>query len=542
MFSRVINRKKSTPATPLPNDPWQPRRVRHWRVIYRGKDKKLHFHSQQPDEVVRRIVHRHWWFLVQPGLPFLGAVFIFLLILGGAFRFPLLGSLWVLLEISAGVLLVATAVWFIWRDIVTWWYDIDIITNKRLIQWRGFLSPTRKETGTDKIQQVALEQKNFLEYTLGFGNLHLYLVGGEIILKEVPNPRKVREALQNITDEVRANKKPDPIIPVPADPVMAKIIADLGKLKDVPKLPNPDDRYPPLRDGRRLGPRRTFGGPLRIVCDVRYSFGESTVMYLQRSWIVLARRLALPIIALLIVLPLTVYIPLTGALGSFLSVLASFWWFLVGLVILALLLTIAVIWINYVDDVYIMTNRRIIDIERKVVFLYEERMEVEYKNIRDVKVTIPNILFVWLDIGNVYIETPGSNPDIEFDRVRHPFFIQDKINELKGFKDKVDDAKKENDRKKELQMWFGTVLTTIEQEQSSVPHAKAAPDLRHMDLFDAMERAEEFGLQVVVAGEELTVDDIGKVVHQNPPHGTLIEEGSELEVWLGRALTAADLI
>lgn len=541
MFSRVINRRKSAPASPA-SDPWQPRRVRHWRVIYRGKDGKPHFHGQQADEVVRRVVHRHWWFLVQPILPFTGSVILFLLVSGGAFKFPVLGPLWVLLEIAAGILMVALGVWFIWRDMVTWWYDIDIITNKRLIQWRGFMSPTRKETGSDKIQQVALEQKTPLEVMLGFGNLHLYLVGGEIILKEVPRPRKVREALQHITEEVRANKKPDPPIPVPADPVMAQVIKDLGKLKDVPKLPNPDDKYPPLRDGRRIGPRRTFGGPLRIACEVRYSWGEATVMYLQRSWIVLAQRLAIPIIALLIVLPLTVYIPMTGALGRFLGGVAGLWWFIVGLVILGLLLTIALTWVNYVDDVYIMTNRRIIDIERKVMFLYEERLEVEYKNIRDVKVTIPNIFYVWLDIGNVFIETPGSSPNIEFERIRHPFFIQDKIYELKGFKDKVDDIKKENDRKKELSMWFGTVLTKQEEEQGKVVRPKGAPDLRGMDLFEAMEKAEAAGLQVVVAGEEVTASDVGRIVHQNPPHGTLIEEGSELEVWLGRSLTAADLI
>lgn len=540
MLNRVINRRKPAPAAPQPPDPWKPHRQRHWRVIYRGKDKKLHFHGQEKDEFVRMVVRKHKWFLVRPALPFIGAILLFLLVTSLAFKFPTPGALWGLLEGLSALLIVGTGVWFAWRDLVVWWYDVDIITNKRIIRWSGFLSPSRKEIPTEKIQMVAVDTNNTPgEAIFHYGNLHLYIVGSEIVIKQVPRPRLVRDAIEGITDIIKANKKPDPTPPVPADPELAKVLADMGKLKDIPKPPDPDSKYPPLHKDRRLGPRRTFGGPFRITCDVRYSWGESTVMYIQHSWFVLLQRLTLPIIALLVVLPLTVYIPNTTILSRS---YVGLWWFVLGLIILGLLLYLLLVYINYVDDVYILTNKRIIDIERKLMFLYEDRMDVEYKNIRDIRVKLPNFIMTLLDIGDVYIETPGSSPDVIFKLVRHPLFIQDKINELKGLKEKVDKIEEENKRKKELHLWFGTVLTTQEQENGRRTSSRGVPNVYGMDLFEAMEKADASGLEVVVVGEEPVASDFGKVVHQNPPHGTLMEEGGELEVWLGRRLTPADII
>lgn len=540
MLNRVVNRKKPAPAASPPHDQWKLRRERHWRVLYRGKDRKLHFHGQQPDEVVRMVVRKHKWFLVQPALPLIGSIMLFLLVTAGALKFPTLGVLWVLLEASIILLIIITGAWFVWRDFIVWWFNVDIITNKRLIRWSGFMSPSRKDIPTDKIQQIALDTRDTPgEIFWGYGDLHLYIIGGEIDITQVARPKRVKEALVDITEDIKAKKKPEPVPPVPADPEIAKVLDELGKQKDKPKPPDPDSTYPPLHNDRRIGPRRTFGGPLRIVCDVHYAFGESTAMYIQHSRFVLLQRLVLPILALLVVLPLTVYIPTTPMLAHSFDAL---WWGFFGLLVLGLLLYIVVVYINFIDDVYILTNRRIIDIERKLMFLYEERLDIEYKNIRDIRVTLPNVVLTLLDIGNVYIETPGSSPNMVFRMVRHPLSIQDKINELKVLKEKADKIEEENKRKRELHMWFGTVITTQEQQHTQTSSSNGIPDVCGLELLVASDIASQLGLDLIVLGEEPVKTDIGKVVHQNPPRGTVMEVGGELQVWVGRRLTATDII
>jgi hypothetical protein len=48
---------------------------------------------------------------------------------------------------------------------------------------------------------------------------------------------------------------------------------------------------------------------------------------------------------------------------------------------------------------------------------------MEYKNIRDTKARVANILQRLLDIGDLFIEAPGSTPDIEITNIDHPQFF-----------------------------------------------------------------------------------------------------------------------
>jgi len=248
-------------------------------------------------------------------------------------------------------------------------------------------------------------------------------------------------------------------------------------------------------------------------------------MYIQKSITVLLAKLFIPVLLLLAALPLSIYGPSSRIVpGS----ITTIWWFIMSLLILVLLGVIFFIYINYRDDVFILTNQRIIEIEREFFFIYEDRIETEYKNLRDIKVQM-NFLGHLLDIGDVQIETPGGMPNIEFKSVSHPFFIQDKIYEIKASKEKADDIKKENDRKEELHLWFGKVIGTFEQSHQ----LKGAPNLQNLDFIEAMERASELGFQVVVWDEDPSSGlSPGLVIHQNPPPGTVISPGGEIQVVL----------
>ena len=529
---------KNSPVTEIPHDEnWRSGRNRFGNLPFRRPgSKRWHFSGQQPDETVTLIVRKHWWFLVRPALPLIGSFVLLFLIVAAAARMPNPLFPWPFFELIAVFLILGTAGWFIWRDFIVWYLENYTITNKRIINSRGLLEPTRQSTALENVKQVGIDLDTFWGFWLRYGTVHVYLTGGDLIMHDVPNPKKVKEAIEGISEKIKSGKKEEKL-PVPANPAIAAAIDELSKPKDPPKLEDADAQYKLRNPDGLLGPRRTFGGFLHIPSEVHYVSGEFTVRYVQRSTYVLIRQLVLPILFLLLALPLTVYLPFTSA--PMVRDNMPLWYFIMSMIILGLLITIGFMYTNYVDDVYILTNKRIIDIERRYIFFYEMRIEIDYKNIRDIKVKVPNVVQRLFDIGDVYIEVSGT-PGMVMPTVDHPFFLQDKIYEIQKNKEKADGVKKINDEKKELKTWFSKVMTTLVE----TTQVKGAPNLQNLDWLDAMERASELGFHVVVCGEDASNPEVtpGQVVHQSPPPGTVIAPDGEIQVILSRKPTAAEML
>lgn len=507
-------------AKHVPPEGWQPKRREHGGLIPVRRDKKsgqMTFQGQASDEVVELVVRQHPLFLLRPGLPALGVLILFIIFSIVFVRFSVTPAIAGFAELILALSFIVTLAYFAWKDLSLWWFNIDIITNKRIVSCRGFLTPTRKVITLDKVVQISVDQRSPRSIFLAYGDVHVYVVGSQHIMRNVPRPRNVRDALQGVFEGFKASaKKPAEPMPPLQDQQMRMVIDKLGKKDDVPKLPDADERYAHWHNPAKLrGPLRRFGGPLRLPAEVHYPADEYTVMYLQRTkWLLIARLIG-PAAALLLDVILAFVFPIVT---------------IPALIVALILLVVAgLLTVNYVDDVFILTNKRIIDIERKYVFLYEAHIEAEYKNIRESKVQMKHIIQNLLDVGNVIVETPGSQPDIHITMVDHPFFILDKINEVKGFKEKLDRAKGKNDRQEELVKWFTSVASVLEKKMVS----RGVPNLQKMDLWTAAAMAAEIGMKVVPIGEDDSYPHIdpGLIVAQNPLPGTLmsLEHGANGE-------------
>lgn len=117
----------------------------------------------------------------------------------------------------------------------------------------------------------------------------------------------------------------------------------------------------------------------------------------------------------------------------------------------------------------------------------------------------PNVIQLALDIGNLYIETQGDNPNIHMYNIPHPFFIQDKIYEIKGFHDRIEKIRTRNERKGELSERFSAMMAAMDRQSQTVP------DLRSLDLWDAVEVAGQLGIKVVPIGESNKYPSLGSV-------------------------------
>ncbi len=534
-MSSKATEKKSAGTEVTHEERWRSGRPRFFgrQNVHLGRDKKWHFSGQQADEEVHLVVRKHWWFLVKPALPFIASCILLGLVLFATVRFPNPLFPWTFFEILAIVLFFGTLGWFVWRDGIVWYHETHIVTNKRIISSRGLLEPIRQATPIEKITQVGVGFEPW-QFILRYGLVHIYLAGGDFYMEDVPNPIKVKDIIDEINLGIQAKKPKEEKPPTPAIPEVAAVIETLAKGKEVPKLKDADERYKVRNPKGRLGPRRPFGIFRNVPAEVHYTSGEFTVKYIQRSHYVLFRQLALPVLGLLFVLPLAVYIPASGnpAIQGALPI----WFVVMTALLLGLLATIFLIYINYIDDVYIFTNKRIIDVERRFLFFYEMSTQIEYKNIKNMKVTVPNVLQRLLDVGDVRVEVTGAS-SVTLSTVDHPFVVIDDIFEIQKNKEEAEKAKKTNDEKKELHMWFGKVVSKLVE----TTQLKGAPNLQKMDLLEAMQCADELGFEVIVADEAPSESEVpGLVLHQSPPPGTAITARGEIQVVLSRKPTLVE--
>jgi len=150
--------------------------------------------------------------------------------------------------------------------------------------------------------------------------------------------------------------------------------------------------------------------------------GERVVYEIRRHWYVLiVERFFL---VLLFMIPWAAFFGLdvlkfdfAGSEGYLFFFISAAWMFFIWIAFM-------IIWTNYYLDVWIITNRRILDIEQHGLFS-RDVSEFRLDRIQDVTIEVKGILPTLLRFGDIHVQTAGEAREFVIKSIPHPYKVRD---------------------------------------------------------------------------------------------------------------------
>ena len=155
---------------------------------------------------------------------------------------------------------------------------------------------------------------------------------------------------------------------------------------------------------------------------------EKVILVLRRHWIILARHLLVVIFNFLI--PIIAF----SLLFYFLPNIEEFVFYPIIILFVSLYylfswLIFLIKWVEYYYDVWIVTDRRLIDVEQKSLF-NRVVSELRLNKIQDVTVEVKGIIPSIFRFGNIYVQTAAAIQRFSFEQISHPQKIKNIILKL----------------------------------------------------------------------------------------------------------------
>lgn len=155
---------------------------------------------------------------------------------------------------------------------------------------------------------------------------------------------------------------------------------------------------------------------------------EKIIVTLRRYWVVISIKISL--IIAIAAIPFIIY-PFIKSFLPGLTVYPK-----IGLILLLALiyymflwLYFFLVWTDYYLDVWIVTNKRVIDIEQKGLFS-REVSEFSISRIQDITVEVTGIFPTLFHYGNIHIQTAGESRQFIFKDIKNPYKEKDRIMRL----------------------------------------------------------------------------------------------------------------
>ena len=312
------------------------------------------------------------------------------------------------------LILAPTLTWLVWK-VLDWENDRYIVTDKRVIHIeKAYLTrEKRDEAPLAMIQDVVVDMKGIMPHLLYFGDVIIQTAGtlGTIRFRGIQKPRKAQAQILALVSQARATR------PAKEEPQAIQVV------REIVGWPKEESRpLPPTAEELRWEserPRRAqLSEVIKMMFFTKQVFGENQKIW-RKHWWVLFKEMISPLLAFIILL----------ILWAAASIIFGFsFWFDLLLGISLATDAVWLIWrtIDWRNDLYVVTDDRVIDIE-KVPFVREHRREASLDKIQDVRYLQEGFIASRLDFGNVRLETAGGIGEFTFDSVPHPRRVQIEI-------------------------------------------------------------------------------------------------------------------
>jgi membrane protein YdbS with pleckstrin-like domain len=508
-----------------PNQPpaQQPQRPPSWRrqarvvprtqpMVYQPS-RPLSFKGQNPGERVVWIKRQSKWFLLATGAPLLLGVLALVALHYWIGEQSQVGRT---LQIVGIVVLALLIVRWAVTDLWNWFFRIYVLTDQRAIAFKGFFNRLSEEVPIKSVSQVVVERPSALYVFFGIGDLIVRPLGSPAHMPGVAHPRDVADSIL----EMQANPNyglPPQAPAAPAGPQLRVRSKRLRDALDELAKPVPMPATPPPRG------LTSFNAFLHRKIPIKFIEGESVVQVVYRHWFILLRN-ELPAIMILIVgIALSVLLRNSSPLSNLPGLLTV-------LAVLVSLVVGGLIYVNWADDVFILTTHRVIDVDRLFFLLAEYSNDAPYARIQNVHVE-RNWLGTLLGFGSIVVETSGRRYPLNMTDIPHAFSVMDRIFSQINLLRERESVLALNRQKKENYLWMATILGDLVTE---------VPDVRGLTVIEAAGRARAAGLKLVVDVERPAPGvNAGVVLEQSPTAGTSALNEGELRVVLSRQGVAA---
>lgn len=165
--------------------------------------------------------------------------------------------------------------------------------------------------------------------------------------------------------------------------------------------------------------------------------GEEILLITRRHWFDIFLQYIPVIILLSVLLFASIYVPY--AFPDFMRDSSNVVYFFETLFLIIIWIYASLIFVDYYLDVWILTDRRIVDIEQKGLFM-REVSELYYPKVQDVSTEVSGMFPTFLNYGDVLVQTAAELEKFRFQKVPNPYEIKDMIMELqkKGRRNELD--------------------------------------------------------------------------------------------------------